>query len=144
MTLVEKAERKSTLRALAYLMLAVALVSLLITTMGDAHRDRYDFLRGMHGGLLLGAAINFLPIARWTKRNNPLMRLLDDEGAREHRRMAMIAGFWAAMSFALLFVVFRRSLEMLSGFDSVRIVATAAMAAALIRFAVLELRAARG
>ena len=95
-------------------------------------------------GLSFAAAANLLPLARWLKPRSAVARLLDDEGVREHRRMSCTAGFWAAVVSSLAVATAVELAVPLGAFDAVRVVATAAIAAALISFATLELRAARG
>jgi hypothetical protein len=63
---------------------------------------------------------------------------------REHRRMSCTTGFWAAVLSSLAVATVVEFAAPLGAFDAVRIVATAAVAAALTSFATLELRAARG
>ena len=73
-----------------------------------------------------------------------IAKLLDDETTREHRRLSGTAGFWAAMLSSLILSFLTAGGGALSAFDVARVIATAAMTAALVSFAVLELRAARG
>lgn len=139
MTAIDTAERKAVLRAILFFAIAAILLVLLVTTFGRAA----DSLKGVWTGLMLGAAINLTPLARWLKANSPVARLLDDESAREHRRMAMTAGFWATIASAIGLAFVTLDSDRIGAFDAVRVIATAAMAATLIAFATLELRAGR-
>lgn len=103
-----------------------------------------DFLRGLWAGLSFAAVINLLPLARWLKPNSAVARLLDDDGVREHRRMNCTAGFWASIISAFAVAIIVEETAPIGAFDAVRVIATAAIAAALISFATLDLRAARG
>jgi hypothetical protein len=67
--------------------------------------------------------------------------MLDDEGAREHRRTGLATGFWVAVTAALATMVVAL-FHPLSGPVVARIVVTAGLSAALISFAVQERRAA--
>lgn len=141
MTVIETAERKSRLRAASFYLFSVLSLFTLWSSMA---RPESDFLRGLWMGLSFAAAANLLPLARWLKPRNPVARLLDDEGTREHRRMSCTAGFWAAIISSLSVATAVELSAPLVAFDAVRVVSTAAIAAALISFATLELRAAHG
>jgi hypothetical protein len=91
----------------------------------------------------LATAANLLPLARWIKPRSDVVRLLDDDGVREHRQMNCTAGFWTAVVSSLTISVALELAEPLGSFDAVRVVATSVIAAALVSFATLELRAAR-
>lgn len=139
MTAVDVAERKTTLRAIFFYGFAAVLIVLLMMTFSGGP----DFLNGLWGGILIGAAINLSPVARWLKPNSAVARLLDDESSREHRRMSTTAGFWAAVASALAMTIVTREIGTIAAYDALRVVTTAAMAAALISFATLELRASQ-
>jgi multisubunit Na+/H+ antiporter MnhB subunit len=140
MTSVDIAERKSRLRAFGFLFLAAltCAVMALVRTRPDI-----DFTQGLWLGLLVGCALNLLPLKRLINPRSAVAQLLDDEGAREHRRTSCTIGFWAAVLCAVL-------LGFISHFDPAigagevgQLVATAAVVSAMISFALLELRAAR-
>lgn len=138
---IDVAERKGRYRAASFYFFSV--MSLLTLWLSMA-RPQSDFLRGMWMGLTFAAAVNLLPLARWLKPRSKVARLLDDDGVREHRRISCNAGFWAAVVSSLAVAIAVQATAPLSPFDAVRIVATAAIAAAMVCFATLELRAARG
>lgn len=69
--------------------------------------------------------------------------LLNDETTRANRLRALATGFWFAVAAALL-VYALTFLDTVSGREGVRLVVTVAVAAALIRFGLLERRALDG
>lgn len=148
MTTIDVAERKSRWRATAFYFFAAMILATLWFSMGPASGaidgDGRDFFRGLWFGITAAAAANLLPIARWLKPGSAVARLLDDEGVREHRRMGCTAGFWAAIVAALAVALVTHDAPLLNSFDTARVIATAAVIAALVSFATLELRAARG
>jgi hypothetical protein len=138
MTIVETAERKSRARALAYYFIALMILTLSVFRPSP---DNVDFFRGMWLGLTATASLSLLPYARFLKPHSAVARLLDDEGARDHRRMAMTAGFWAALAASFGAYLAAEFGADLGGVQAARTIATAAMVAALVSFATLELRA---
>ena len=94
-------------------------------------------------GVTLVATLNLLPWGRWLRPGSAVARLLDDELAREHRRMSSTAGFAAAMASSLALTFIIPDVAAISAFDVARVIATAAMVASLVSFATLELQAAR-
>jgi hypothetical protein len=140
-TAIELAERKGKARACAYYVFAAIILLLLIASFGP---NGTDFFRGMWGGFTLVAMLNLLPWGRWLKPGNAVVRLLDDESVREHRRMSGTAGFAAAMASALALTFVTVDSTAISALDVARLIATAGMTAFLVGFATLELRAARG
>jgi len=140
MTVVETAERKSRWRAYGFLFLA-ALTGAVMVVAKNGHGT--DFTQGLWFGLLTGCALSLLPLKRWLRPNDEVLRLLDDEGARENRRLSCTIGFWAAMALSIV-------IGMVSHFDAAiraeevgQFVATAGIISAITAFAILELRAAR-
>ena len=68
--------------------------------------------------------------------------LIDDESTRSHRRDAMVWGFLASMLVAILLYVVAM-FEAVSGREAINIIVSFGLAAALVRFGVLERRAHR-
>src|SRR6201995_1524633 len=99
MTLVDIAERKSRLRAFGVLVLAALTCAAMILV---STRPGIDFTQGMWLGLLVGCALNLLPLKRLINPNSAIVRLVDDEGTRENRRASCMVGFWAGVLSALL------------------------------------------
>ena len=140
MTAVDIAERKARFRAFGFLFLATLTCAVMVfVRIGRGT----DFTQGLWLGLLLGCALNLLPIKRWLRPNSDVVRLLDDEGTRVNRQLSCTVGFWAAVGVALV-------LQLASHFNSAigaeevgQYVATAGIVSAMAVFAILELRAAR-
>lgn len=140
MTAIEIAERKSRFRAFGFLFLAALTCAVMVVV---RTRPEVDFTQGLWLGLLVGCALNLLPIKRWLRPNSAVMQLLDDEGTREHRRISCTVGFWGAVVSAV-FLGFASHFNPAIGADEVgQLVATAAIVCAMVAFAFLELRAAR-
>lgn len=140
MTAVEIAERKSRFRAFAFLLLAALTCAVMIVV---RTRPEVDFTQGLWLGLLVGCALNLLPIKRWLRPNSAVSRLLDDEGARENRRNSCMVGFWAAVGVALLLGLASHFNPAIEADEVGQLVATAAIVSAMVAFALLELRAGR-
>ena len=140
MTTIDIADRKGRQRAIAFYVFGVWILVLLMVDMQPVRRSLFD---GLWLGMTLGAAICLTPVKRWLRPGSALVRLLDDETAQEHRRMAATAGFWAAMGSALALALVTQFGAPVSATDVARVIASAAIAAALLAFATLELRAAR-
>ena len=139
MNTIDLAERKSRIWAI---MLYVLAVLLLLAELIGMTVMRSDFVDGFWLGFAIVCALALTPWRRWFRRNSAISRLLDDEGVREHRQMSCTAGFWASLLAALLIAPFAHD-AMLSSYDVARVVATAALCAAMASFATLELRASR-
>jgi protein-S-isoprenylcysteine O-methyltransferase Ste14 len=85
------------------------------------------FLLATGGGLLRTAAVR---------------QLLNDESTSENRRSAMVAGFWATVLSA--FALYVISLfEPVTGREAIRLLLSAAVVAALLKFGSLERRSLR-
>jgi uncharacterized membrane protein len=140
MTAVELAERKSRWRAFGFLFLAALTLAVIIVVRRDPAND---FMQGLWFGLLFGCAVSLMPIHRWLRPNSAVFRLLDDEGARENRRVSCTVGFWAAITMSLLFVLLGRADPTITANAVGQIVATAGVMSAIIAFAILELRGTR-
>ena len=138
MSTIELADRLSRTRATVFLFFAGIILIDLWFSFG---RGGTDFFQGLWLGITTAAAINLLPIKRWLRPGSLVARLMDDEAVREHRRMSCTAGFWAALVAALILAVIAHDAPPFSAFDAIRVVASAAVVAALTSFATLELRA---
>jgi hypothetical protein len=134
---IRTAERVATQRAVIFYLLAGVLVLSLVVT-GDLGRDPLRLLPWATM-IVLGAA-NLQSVG--LMRSRRLRALLDDETTRDHRRLAVTCGFWAALA-AGLAVATTAALVPIAAVLAARVIVTAALTAALIAFATLELRAAR-
>jgi hypothetical protein len=139
MDAIELVEQKS--RRWAMMLYVLAGLLLLAELVGMAVL-RSDTVDGFWLGMAMPCALALTPWRRWIRPNNPVSRMLEDEVVREHRRMSCTAGFWASLIAALTIAPFAHD-AMLSSYDVARVVATAALFAAMVSFATLELRAAR-
>jgi hypothetical protein len=140
MTAVEIAERKGRWRAFAFLFLAVLTCAVMVAVRNDPGND---FKQGLWIGVLVGCALNLMPIKRWLRPNSEVNRLLEDEGVTANRRFSCIVGFWAAMLVALLFSFISHFDPTLAAGAVGQIVATAGTVSAMLAFGMLELRSAR-
>jgi protein-S-isoprenylcysteine O-methyltransferase Ste14 len=76
-------------------------------------------------------------------RSKAVRHLLNDESTNENRRSAMVTGFWATVLSA--FALYGISLfEPITGREAIRLLLSAAVAAALLKFGSLERRSLRG
>lgn len=139
MNVVELAERKGRLRAFIFFLLAGILVGGLLVGFGQPAERRNAFWIA----IVTASAMNLTPMLRWLRPHSKVARLLDDETTREHRRTSTMAGFWAAVIAAMALVGMTGGPTSVTGYDVARVVATAAIVAALLCFATLELRASR-
>lgn len=140
MTAIELAEKKSRWRAMSFLLLAVLTLAVMVY---DTSGRGTDFSQGLWFGLMLGSALNLLPWKRLLRPNDEVLRLMDDEGTRENRRLSSTIGFWAAVIAALGLGLFSRYSDLVDAWLVGQLVATAAMVSAMVSFGLLELRAAR-
>jgi len=140
MTVVEIAERKGRWRAIAFLFLAALTCAVMVVVRSNPGSD---FVQGLWIGVLVGCAINLMPIKRWLRPNDEVLRLLEDEGVRENRRVSCNIGFWVATVVALFFAFVSNFDPGIAAYEVGQIVATAGLVSAMLAFGLLELRAAR-
>lgn len=140
MTIVEAAERKGRWRAFGFLFLA-ALTCAVMIYVKNGHGT--DFAQGLWFGVLVGCAFNLMPIKRWLRPNDAVVRMLEDEGARENRRLSCTIGFWAATALSVVIGMVSHFNAAMRAEEVGQLVATAGIVSAMTAFAILELRAAR-
>ena len=140
-TAAEQAERKSRSRAISYLGLAALLTLLMIVV---CQGKGGDFTQGLWAGVLLGCALNLLPIQRWLRPRSEVTQLMEDEVTRDYRRSSSSVGFWVAIATAIALGFPAREGFAIDGWLMGQLVASAGTGAAMITFAFLELRALRG
>src|SRR5579884_3858494 len=99
MTAVDIAERTSRVRAFGFLFLSLLTVAVAVIVRTNPSND---FMQGLWFGLLFGCTFNLAPVKRWLRPNSAVIRLVEDEGARENRRLSCMTGFWAATIAALV------------------------------------------
>jgi multisubunit Na+/H+ antiporter MnhB subunit len=140
MTAVEIAERKGRWRAFAFLFLAALTCAVMVAVRNDPGND---FKQGLWVGVLLGCALNLLPIKRWLRPNSEVHRLLEDEMVTANRRFACVIGFWAAMLVALFFSFASHFDQSIGAGELGQLIASAGTVSAMLAFGLLELRSAR-
>ena len=140
MTAVEIAERKGRWRAFAFLFLAALTCAVMVVVRNNPESD---FKQGLWIGVLVGCALNLMPIKRWLRPNSEVARLLEDEVVTANRRFSCIIGFWAALLVALFFSFASHYDPTIGGGEVGQLVATAGIVSAMLTFGILELRAAR-
>lgn len=138
MTMIDLAERKAHARALSLYVFAGASITVLALSFGTW---RPSFFEGMWISLILCSTLYLTPFLTMFK-TSPLMRLLEDETTREHRRASSVVGLWAGLIAAMAMIAVA-STGLVSAGNTARIIYTAAVAATMLQFATLELRAAR-
>ena len=86
------------------------------------------------------ALLFFLVVGGGLFRGAKMRAILNDETTQDHRRRAMVAGFWGAIGTAFLVYVLS-FYDPITVREGVRLVITFAIALALLRFGTLERRA---
>jgi hypothetical protein len=140
MTAIEIAERKGRWRAFAFLFLAALTCAVMVAVRSDPAND---FKQGLWVGVLVGCALNLLPIKRWLRPNSEVQRLLEDEVVTANRRFSCVIGFWAAILAALWFSFASHFDPSIGAGEVGQLIATAGSVSAMVAFGVLELRSAR-
>ena len=138
MDLVERAERKSRMLAIMMGLMGVVVVVLLMITM----RTHVDGWRGFQAGITAAALFYLSPFVRWLLPKN-LARLIDDERTQAHRGTSCTIGLVAAVVAAFATMAMTEGNTLLTASDAARMIMSVGVAAALLSFAALELRAAR-
>ena len=139
MNRVERAELKSRQRATIFYLLAVMLLLSLVA--GGAVETTAARLAPWY--VTIGLTALNLTALPFRLRRDGLGPLMNDDITRLHRRMSFEAGFWASLAAAAL-TTGVAALQPLNGVVAGRVTITAGLVAALVSFATLELRAARG
>jgi protein-S-isoprenylcysteine O-methyltransferase Ste14 len=89
------------------------------------------------------ALLFFLGVSGGLFRGTRIRAMLNDESTQEHRRRAIVWGFWGAILTA--FLVYGLSFyEPMTAREAVRLVITFGISFALLRFGTLERRALKG
>ncbi len=134
---IAAAEQKGRRRAVLYLLMAIALIAATAANSGFASE------RPMRLGtwLVMVAlyALNLTPFA--TRRlRAPLSSLLNDETTQVYRQKSFVIGFWASLASAASVAIVASTMPVTAIFAFKVVIATG-LVAALISFAVQELRA---
>jgi hypothetical protein len=136
---VALAERHARTRSLIMAMMAVVLLILGLLGWRDDASSMSPLLR--HGAWAVTILFWLLILATggWLKLSGNVRRLMNDEVALANRGAALQTGFWTAMLLAL--AIYAASLEWtISLREGLRILTDLTIAAALLRYAWLELR----
>ena len=136
---IELAERQARARALIMAVMAVVLLILGLLGWEDSASSMTPMLR--HGAWAVTILFWLLILATggWLRLSRNVRSVMNDEVSLANRSRALQAGFWTAILLAV--VLYFASLEWaLSLREGMRILADVAIAAALIRYAWLELR----
>jgi hypothetical protein len=136
---IELAERHARTRSLIMAVMAVVLLILgLLGWRDDASSMDVTLRHGMWAVTILFWLL-ILATGGWLKLSRDVRRLMNDEVALAHRSAALQTGFWTAMLLALglYFASLQWTISLCEG---LRVLTDVAIAAALIRYAWLELR----
>ena len=136
---IEKAERVSRTRSLIMAIAAIVLLIQAVLGVGDETNSMTPPLRHAIWGLMILFWLIILATGGWLRLRRSIRDLVNDEVALANRNAALRTGFWTAMALAL-FLYFASLAWPIQLRDGLRILTDVAIAAALIRYAWLELR----
>jgi hypothetical protein len=136
---IELAERHARTRSLIMAVMAVVLLILGLLGWRDEASSMSPMLRHAMWAITIAFWLLILATGGWLKLSRDVRRLMNDEVALAHRSAALQTGFWTAMLLAL--GLYFASIEWaISLREGLRILTDVTIAAALIRYAWLELR----
>ena len=136
---VAKAERHSRARSILMALMAVILLISAAIGFGDGSSDMTPWLRHGSWGVMILLWLVILATGGGLALRRSVRSLMNDEVALANRAKALQAGFWTAMLVGL--ALYFASLEWaISPREALRILVDLAIAAALFRYAWLELR----
>lgn len=142
MTETQLADRIANRRSVAAISLAIAMVAAQVIGFPETAVDRPQWI---HIGAWIVWGTILLLFLVWGGglwRDRALRATLNDESTQAHRQRALTFGFWAALTTAC--IVYAASwYEPISGREGARLILTATIAGALLRFGMLERRALR-
>ncbi len=140
---VEAADRLSRRRAIVIVVAVVAFLGGQIVARPYFVNDSSDHaLRLIMWGANAGLLLVVLATGGCLLRGKNVRRLMNDEVTAGHQRSSVISGFWVAMATALLLGVIPGA-ERVNAREAMYVVVTASVAAALLVFSYLEIRALR-
>lgn len=146
MSVAEKADYLSTRRARMLPALAIIFLSQQVTFYSTVHSPAHPSAYGakISAWLALSIVLLFALSTKWFWFERKEVRdLLDDENTRANRNDAMRAGFLLSMAAAIAVYALTMFDTTVTARDAVHIVMTVGIAAALIRWGMLERRAHR-
>jgi UDP-N-acetylmuramyl pentapeptide phosphotransferase/UDP-N-acetylglucosamine-1-phosphate transferase len=136
---IELAERHARTRSLIMAVMAVVLLILGLLGWRDDASSMSPMLRHAMWAITIVFWLLILATGGWLKLSRDVRRLMNDEVALAHRSAALQTGFWTAMLLAL--ALYFASLDWaISLREGLRILTDVTIAAALLRYAWLELR----
>ena len=136
---IEKAEQVSRTRSLIMAIMAAVLLIQALLGLGDEASSMQPILRHAGWGIMILLWLIVLATGGWVRLRRDVRRLVNDEVSLANRSQALQAGFWTAMVLAL--AIYFGSLRWeLSLHEGLRILVNLTIAAALLRYAWLELR----
>jgi len=136
---IQQAERHSRSRALIMAVMAVVLLPLGLLGFGDEASSMTPMLRHAMWGITILFWLVILATGGWLQLSRSVRSVMNDEVALAHRGAALQTGFWTAMILALA-IYFASLIWAVSLREGLRILTDLTIAAALLRYAWLELR----
>ena len=136
---IQKAEQVSRTRSLIMAIMAVVLLIQGVLGFGDEASNMTPILRHGAWGIMILFWLIILATGGWLRLRRDVRRLINDEVSLANRSRALQTGFWTAMAVALA-IYFGSMRWELSLHEGLRILVDLTIAAALIRYAWLELR----
>ena len=136
---IELAERHARTRSLIMAVMAMVLLILGLLGWRDEASSMDATLRHVMWAVTILFWLLILATGGWLKLSRDVRRLMNDEVALAHRSAALQTGFWTAMLLALglYFASLQWTISLREG---LRVLTDVTIAAALIRYAWLELR----
>lgn len=136
---MQKAEYASRVRARIMAVMAAVLLIIGFLGFGDEASSMDPVLRHASWGVMIFFWLIILATGGWLRLDKRIRSVMNDEGSLANRSKALQAGFWVAMALglALYFASFEWQLSVREG---LRMLIDVAIAAALLRYAWLEMR----
>lgn len=143
---VEAADRMSRRRAIVVGVAAIAFIAFQFVDNPFFFVDDLGTTRAVNRRVLWAAYTGLLLLGLATGggllRNRRVRALVDDEVSRSNYRTASTAGFWIAMAIGMAIYLYA-GYDLYTGQQAIYLIVTPAVAAALLVFAFLEMRALR-
>jgi ABC-type multidrug transport system fused ATPase/permease subunit len=137
---IELAEKLTSRRARVSIFLGIMFLTSMVTSLGvDVPESRPETIKLAAWVVWAAALLFLLSVGGGLFRGKSVRALMNDDSTVENRRQAMVAGFWAAVlsAFVLYALTFY---EPISSREVIRLMLSAAVGAAIIKFGILEQR----
>lgn len=134
------AEKLTLRRARGSIILGVMFLASMATSLGvDVPANRPETVKLAAWVVWAAALLFLLSVGGGLFRGKGIRALMNDDSTVENRRQAMVTGFWGAVlsAFALYAVTFY---EPVASREVIRLLLSAAVGAAIIKFGILERR----